>query len=353
MNFPKVLFVGLGGAGQRHLRIFRKLLPENTVFGAFRRTGSTPLLRSDFTVDDQNTVESAYKLRMFDSLESAFADGPNLTVISTPTSCHREPMMMAMEAGSGVLVEKPWAESLQGFSKFRDGMLARKLPFHISFQRRFHPQIAGAHQAVKSGVIGRPVTATFTVYSNVPSWHSYEDWRNLYAVRTDMGGGALLTEIHEIDLANWFFGPPDAVFCSGGNRGSEKLAVEDTVQMTLLYANFSVQITLCFMHKRPSRSFHIAGTEGDIFWDEATNKLNVTPFTTSTEDYSAPTLTNDAMFVAQAQRFLTNWTLEDSKKSLSIAANSLAIVEAAKRSMLSGRAEPVDQCFMDEFAVQG
>jgi predicted dehydrogenase len=230
-------------------------------------------------------------------------------------------------------------------------MLARKLPFHISFQRRFHPQITCAHQAVISGVIGHPVAATFTVYSNVPSWHVYEDWRSLYAVRSDLGGGALLTEIHEIDLANWFFGSPDAVFCSGGNRSIETLAVEDTVQMTLLYANFSVQITLCFMHKRPSRSFHIAGTDGDIFWDEATDTLNVAPFTTSTEVHYAPAVTNDAMFVAQAERFLTNWTLDDSKKSLSTAATSLAIVEAAKRSMHSGSAEPVDQCFMDEFAV--
>lgn len=347
MTFSKILFIGLGGAGQRHLRIFRKLLP-NTIFSTYRKTGETPLLRSNFTVDNQNTVESAYELQTFNSLESAFEASPNLTVISTPTSCHREPMMMAMEAGSGILVEKPWAESLEGFSKFRNGILAKKLPFHISFQRRFHPQIAAARHAVISGVIGRPVTANFTVYSNVPSWHTYEDWHALYAVRSDMGGGVLLTEIHEIDLASWFFGLPEAIFCSGGNRSSENLTVEDTVQMTLLYSNFSVQITLCFMHKRSSRSFHIAGTDGDIFWDDTTNILNVLPFRGSPEFLSPPTITNDAMFVAQAECFLNDWTLNDTKKSLSAAANSLAIVEAAKLSMLSGKAEIVDNCFPDK-----
>lgn len=65
MSFSKVLFVGLGGAGQRHLRIFRQLLPEATVFSAYRRTGETPLLRSDFTVDEENSVESAYHLQIF------------------------------------------------------------------------------------------------------------------------------------------------------------------------------------------------------------------------------------------------------------------------------------------------
>ena len=284
MSFSKVWFVGLGGAGQRPLRIFRQLLPESTVFTAYRRIGATPLLRPNFTVDEQSTVEATYRLQTFASLEAAFADGPDLTVVSTPTSCHREPMMMAMEAGSGVYVEKPWAENLQGFQKFRDGMVAKNLSFHISFQRRYHPQIARARQAVTSGVIGRPLAATFTVYSHVPSWHPYEDWRSLYAVRPDLGGGVLLTEIHEIDLSNWFFGLPEAVFCSGGNRSAERLAVEDTVQMTLLYADFSVQITLCFMHKKPSRGFHVAGTNGDIHWDGATNRLTVTPCSGAEEE---------------------------------------------------------------------
>lgn len=348
MKFAKILFVGLGGAGQRHLRIFRKLMPAGTSFSTYRTSGATPLLRPDFTVDDKNTVESTYELRTFSSLESAFADNPTLTVISTPTSCHRVPMLMAMESGSGVFVEKPWAESLHEFTRFSDGMIAKKLPFYISFQRRFHPQIACAYQAITSGAIGQPVAAIFTAYSNVPFWHTYEDWHHLYAVRLDMGGGVLLTEIHEIDLANWFFGLPDAVFCSGGNRGSEKLTVEDTVQMTLLYTKFSVQITLCFMHKKPSRSFHIIGTDGDIFWDDTTNVLNVSPFTGSLEIYSAPAVTHDAMFVAQAEHFLANCTLNDTKKSLSVAANSLAIVEAAKCSMLSGRAEVVNSCFTDK-----
>ncbi len=348
MSFSRVLFIGLGGAGQRHLRILRQLLPKDTAFTAYRRTGATPLLRPDFTADEQSTVEAAYGLRTFDSLEAAFADGPDLTVISTPTSCHREPMMMAVKAGSGVLVEKPWAENLLDFPEFRDAVLARQLPFHISFQRRFHPQIASARAALISGAIGRPVAASFTVYSNVPSWHPYEDWRSLYAVRPELGGGVLLTEIHEIDLAHWFFGMPVAVWCSGGNRGTEKLFVEDTVQMTLLYGDFSVQMTLCFMHKKPSRSFHIAGTNGDIQWDDATGGLTVTPFLGAEERVESNAFTNDSMFVRQAERFLSGWTLGDTRESLASAAGSLAIIEAARRSMLSNCTESVDSSYVTD-----
>ena len=133
MSFAKILFVGLGGAGKRHLRILRQLLPKKTVFTAYRRTSRTPLLRPDFTVDERNTVEAAYDLQVFDSLQSAFADGPDLTVISTPSSCHREPMMMAMEVGSGVLVRNRGRKTFKISRSLEMGLWQNACPFTFLF----------------------------------------------------------------------------------------------------------------------------------------------------------------------------------------------------------------------------
>jgi predicted dehydrogenase len=185
--------------------------------------------------------------------------------------------------------------------------------------------------------------ASFTVFSDVTTWHGYEDWRTLYAVRKDLGGGVLLTEIHEIDLSYWFFGLPLAVHCTGGNRGAEKIDVEDTVQMTLLYNNFSVQITLCFMHKKRTRHFHIAGTEGALSWNEEGNTLVLNSFTEPSEEFTATDFTNDAMFIAQASHFINGWSKQNSEASLLAAGSSLAIVEAACNSMKSGNVEKVKQ----------
>ncbi len=93
------------------------------------------------------------------------------------------------------------------------------------------------------------------------------------------------------------------------------------------------------MHKQTSRTFHAAGTGGDITWDGT--KLRVAQFGGPTDEHVEPALTNDAMFVAQAQRFLFNWSSADTAASLAAAADSLAIVDAARRSMLSRVAEPV------------
>jgi predicted dehydrogenase len=348
LKVSKVLFIGLGGAGQRHLRILKNLLPEDVEFFSYRRIGKTPLLNSDFTVDKTRSIEEKFNIKMLNSLNEAFEVSPELTVISTPTSCHRESLMMAMEAGSSIIVEKPWAEDLTDFSLFSNGILNKKLPFLISFQRRYHPLILKAYHLFKSGSIGRPMVANFTVFSDVTTWHGYEDWRTLYAVRKELGGGVLLTEIHEIDLVYWFFGIPNAVHCTGGNRSSERLNVEDTVQLTLIYASFSVQITLCFINKIKMRSFYISGTEGTLSWDETFNKLVLSTFTKTPEEFFSPSFTNDSMFISQAEHFFSNWSYKNSEESLLSAGYSLAIVEAARKSMKSGNTENIPQSIIQK-----
>lgn len=344
MSYARVLMVGLGGAGQRHLRVLRGLLPSDTQFIACRQLGKTPLLNPDFSVDTSRTLEEVYGLVSYPSLESAFASGPDLTVVATPTSTHRRPMALALEAGSGIIVEKPWAESLDGFAAFREQVMARRLPFQISFQRRLDPLIAKTHELIAAGHIGKPVMANFSANSYVPAWHPYEDWRSLYAVRKDLGGGVLLTECHEIDMACWFFGLPRAVFCSGGSRFGAGLDVEDTAQLTLLYPDLSVQISLCFLHSRPSRGFHVAGTKGCIAWSGDTNELTIkTMGVSEAEKISIQSPAADSLFISQARSFLHDWKTTDTENALIAAGSSLAVIDAARRSMVSGEAESVSQ----------
>ena len=59
-EIKKIFFVGLGGAGQRHLRIFKDLLPGSVEYSAYRSTGQTPLLNSDFSIDNENSIDKKY-----------------------------------------------------------------------------------------------------------------------------------------------------------------------------------------------------------------------------------------------------------------------------------------------------
>ena len=341
MSLPgKILFLGLGGAGQRHMRIMSELLPQGTQLLAYRSTSATPLLNQDFSVNPGANLQEKYSLQLKGSLGEAFAEEPDLVVISNPTACHRESLFEALSHQCDIFVEKPWGVSLDGFQQFRQKVRDSGRKFHISFQRRFHPHMRIVKELIESGELGNPVSGRFWVFSNVRAWHPYEDWRKLYAVRKSLGGGVLLTEIHEIDLINWFFGLPEAVFAAGGNWSGEEIDVEDTALMNLLYEDFAISINMAFLHHPPSRGFHICFTHGDIKWQEHDNILEITrgekTSRTPLDDFIP-----ESMFLNQARKYLFDWTSLDTNESLDSAADSLAVVCAAIESIDDQSVHPV------------
>lgn len=350
----KILFVGLGGAGQRHLRIFRDLLGPGAAFTAFRTTRRTPLLAPDFSVRADCTVEEAYGLRTFGSLEAALDDGPELVVVSTPSAKHLGPVRAALDRGIGVFVEKPFSHDLEGFEEIRALVEAGPLPFLVSFQRRFNPCLRHVKDLLERGALGKIISASFLVASYVPAWHPYEDFRDLYAMRVDLGGGVLLTEIHELDLCHWYFGLPRRVHCVGGTFGGVALEVEDTAQLTLDYGDFSVQASLCFMQKQNRRAFEIAGTAGHVSWDMVGNQLRIHDYASGmVSETTDPDFANDTPFIAQARFFLDRFDpATDSRTYLDAAWGSLAIVAAARRSMASGAGEACHSAVDSQYREQ-
>lgn len=333
-EIKKIFFVGLGGAGQRHLRIFKDLLPENVEFSAFRSTGQTPLLNSDFSINNKNSIDKKYDLKLFKSLEDGLNNKPNLVVISTPSSLHFDVAKMAAEKNINIFIEKPFSHNLNGFKDFEKLVLKNNIYFFVSFQRRFHPYLKKIKKIITNGLLGKIITANFNVASYVPSWHPYEDYKQLYACRADLGGGVLLTEIHELDLCNWYFGLPNYVSCTGGNYSSISLDVEDSSHVTLSYNNFSVQVNLCFMQQYNRRDLYIAGENGYLEWNGIGNTFKLIKYNQNhDEDLSDPNYENDKMFITQAKYFLNEFKRSDNKYYLKIAKESLAIVESAKQSM--------------------
>ena len=145
-------------------------------------------------------------------------------------------------AGVNILVEKPLSNSIDGVQKLIETLEKNRVALRVGLQRRFHTHIKRVKEIVESGGLGKILNANFTVASFIPRWHPYEDFLQLYACRKELGGGVLLTEIHEIDLAIWFFGVPSSVVCVGGTYSNVGMDVEDTVSLILDYVKFSVQI---------------------------------------------------------------------------------------------------------------
>jgi len=58
-----------------------------------------------------------------------------------------------------------------------------------------------------------------------------------YAAKKDLGGGVVLTQIHEIDYLYWFFGDVKEVFSITGKFSDLELDVDDTSSNLIRFKN--------------------------------------------------------------------------------------------------------------------
>jgi len=332
--FKRIIFIGLGGAGQRHLRIFKQNTPQETELIGYRSTSKTPVLNPDFTVNKQDSLEKLYGVTIYSDLEGALDHKPDLAIISTPSSMHMDYVKFFLSKGISVFVEKPLSNSLANFDEIKSLIASNNVTFQVGFQRRFHPQLSKINDLLKSGVIGRISNVILTVASYIPFWHPYEDFRDLYACRKDLGGGVLLTEIHEFDLCIWYFGSPKSVTCLGGTYSQVGMDVEDTARVVLDYGDFLVQVNLTFWQKHAERSISISAEDGYLFWSQDDNAL-VEEYYNGREKIvsNISNYTNDMMFDLQSKSVLSGLSKSESEQNLIDSNLSLSIVLAAKRSM--------------------
>ena len=152
--------------------------------------------------------------------------------------------------------------------------------------------------------------------------------------------GVLLTEIHEIDLCLWMFGMPASVYCRGGNRGPHPLDVEDTALLTLDYGDFAASLDLSFMRKPVGRGFRIDGTQASLIWRDGPGPLTMISADGDEETFALPDAFHpEDCFASLIRAFLGGHGPLDTEGSLQAGLQSLQIVQAAKASMASGRAE--------------
>ena len=336
----QILFIGLGGAGQRHLRLFKEnLVDENVEFIAYRSTNKTPLLNPDFSVNHEESLESVYGIKVYNDLNEALSLKPDLAVISTPSSMHLKYAQLCAEKSIDVFVEKPLSNSTEGLQELKETVERNKVAIQVGLQRRFHPHLSRVNDIIKSGELGQVLTVNFTVASYIPRWHPYENYLDLYACRKELGGGVLLTEIHEIDLAVWYFGMPNSVVCIGGTYSDVGMDVEDTVRLTLDYSKFSVQINLTFWQKHHERNLSINGEDGYLSWDQDDDTLKEEYFDSPYKNKACknPNPENDAMFDSQIKSIIENFGLLATVNNISDSIISLKIIEAAKESMGSAK----------------
>jgi predicted dehydrogenase len=322
----RILIAGLGAIGQRHARNLRAILGDRLELFAYRRRRLPHVITESLQRDDAQDVEAALGVRSFDDLDRALEARPDAMFVCTPTSHHLDIAQRAADAGCHLFIEKPVSHTLDGVERLRSTVEANHLVALVGCQWRFHPGVQAARRTLEDGSLGRPLFAELIYGEYLPDWHPYEDYRTSYAARADLGGGVVLTQIHDYDLAWWLLGPVHRVTASGGHLSDLQIDVEDTVDAVLEAGGCQVHVRQSFAAKPPRRIISIA-------FDGVTLE----------SDLLAPIegFTRNDMFMAEARHFLA--CIEGREAPAIPLSDGIAVLRVAlavKESMREGR--PVD-----------
>lgn len=258
----KFLIAGLGSIGRRHFRNLAALGEKDII-----------LLRSHrATLPDDELAGYPVETDLHEALKK---HKPDAVIVANPTALHLDIAIPAAEAGCAILLEKPVSDSLDRLDELQKIAEKSGSKILVGFQFRYHPTLNKARELIHSGALGRILTVHAHWGEYLPNWHPWEDYRQSYAARADLGGGVIRTLTHPFDYLRFMLGDVDSLWSFNGHLSTLELDVEDAAEIGLKFSSGAVGgMHLNYFQRPPVHRLEIAGTNGTLRWNNADGALH-------------------------------------------------------------------------------
>ena len=256
-----ILIVGFGSIGRTHLENLLQF--KNLELIVYTK-------RTDLKLFQEQGV------KILDSLTECLKENPDIGIITNETSLHIPTAIRLAENGLDLFIEKPLSHSSKDIKKLQSIVKKKKLITQIGCNLRFHPCIKKIKNLIEKENIGRVISAQVQNCSYLPDSHRWEDYRKSFSARKELGGGVILTLIHELDYLYWFFDEVESVVSISDKLSDLNISVEDFSASILKFKNNVVgEIHLDYFQRPSFKSCKIRGTKGEIYWDSDKNSVSI------------------------------------------------------------------------------
>ena len=321
MTSKRILVVGVGSIGERHVR-------------CFLATGRASVSIVDTNGRLRADVARRYgDLTQYDSVESAMQSQFDGAVICTPAHLHIPLALQFAGAGVSLLIEKPLSTNLSGIGELMDVVHKRSVHVAVAYVLRNHPALAALRESLQSGRWGKPVQVVANSGQHFPTYRPA--YRQTYYADRATGGGAIQDALtHVTNAAQWLVGPMTQVAADAAHRVLDGVTVEDTVHVLARHGDVLANYSLN-QHQSPNEStLTVVCTNAVLRFEYHHGRFRwMAAPDTPWQDESFGPLERDTLFIQQANRFLDSFEGIPPLCSLSEAVESvrtnLAILAAA------------------------
>ena len=258
----KFLIAGLGSIGRRHFRNLIALGEREIILLRTRKA----------TLPDDELAGYPVETDIQEALEK---HTPDAVIVANPTSMHLEIAIPAAEAGCHILLEKPASHSLERLDVLQEATEKSGSKILVGFQFRYHPTLNKARELIQSNTLGRILTVHAHWGEYLPQWHPWEDYRQSYAARADLGGGVIVTLTHPLDYLRYLLGEVESLYSFNGHISPLAVDVEDVAEIGLKFRNGALGgVHVNYFQRPPVHRLEIVGTNGTLRWDNADGILH-------------------------------------------------------------------------------
>ena len=301
----KFLIAGLGSIGRRHFRNLIALGEKDIILLRTRKATLPDDELAGFPVE--TNIQEALKKHI-----------PDAVIVANPTSMHLDIAIPAAEAGCHILIEKPVSNSLERLDILQQAAQKSGSRILVGFQFRYHPTLNKARELIQANALGKILTVHTHWGEYLPQWHPWEDYRQSYAARADLGGGVIVTLTHPLDYLRFIIGEVESLWSFNGHISPLDVDVEDVAEIGLRFKNGAIGgVHLNYIQRPPVHRLEIVGTNGTLRWDNADGILHFhkmpAPFGSYSAVPPAPVIESfsppdgfdrNQLFVAQTRHFV-------------------------------------------------
>jgi predicted dehydrogenase len=251
----KFLIAGFGSIGHRHFHNLLTLGERDIVLYHTHHSTLPDDELAGFPVETDLRAALAYK--------------PDAVIISNPTAFHLDVAIPAAYCGCHLLIEKPISHSMAKLEELQQAIEQNHNKVLVGYQYRFHPGLQLVKKLLDDATIGEPLSVRSHWGEFLPNWHPWEDYKQGYAARPELGGGVVLTLSHPFDYLRWFLGDVESLSAFISHNGLN-LPVEDEAEILLHFENGALgSIHLDYNQRPASHWFEMIGTQGSLRWDNS------------------------------------------------------------------------------------
>lgn len=291
-----LLVIGAGSIGERHIGILQSLGYQNI---HVYRQRMLPL----------RTIQPD-SVHCFSDFHAIDVIKPYAAVICTPTAQHLAQAGECVTRGIHVLVEKPLAATFEGLKTLKETANQTKSLVQVAYMLRYHPLMQQLKALISENRFGNLLSFSTYWGEYLPNWHPWEDYRNSYAAKRELGGGVALTLSHDLDIVSWLVGELPIRWQRSYNYRSElEVDVESGASFLLDYANgITGVVQLNYYQKIPKRTYELVFDNAFVTFDYFQNTI-IIQTVNGTETIKEPRFERNEMFRRQTVDFLHNTTL--------------------------------------------